>query len=105
MKQRVQRKRPNIVSVQLSPEGKQQLDDVCEKRGMTIKTLLGRLILWFVKLDKTEQSMVLGQIEETDVEKVGALILRRRGRAAGEGVVSAASLTAGQRARRQKSTG
>lgn len=73
-----QRKRPNIVSVHLSPEAKQQLDDVCDKRGMTIKTLLGRLICWFVALDRTEQSIVLGQVEDTDIKNLAELVLQRR---------------------------
>lgn len=74
-----QRKRPNIVSVHLSPEAKQQLDDVCDKRGMTIKTLLGRLICWFVALDRTEQSIVLAQVEESDIKNLAELVLQRRG--------------------------
>jgi len=70
--------RPNIVSVHLSPEAKKNLDNVCASRGMTIKTLLGRLIEWFVDLDKTEQSIVLGQVEEADLIGVSELIMRRR---------------------------
>jgi hypothetical protein len=73
------RKRPNIVSVHLSPEAKGKLDDVCYRRGMTIKTLLGRLISWFVELDKTEQSIVLSQVEDDDVKDLAELILQRHG--------------------------
>jgi hypothetical protein len=72
-----QRQRPNIVSVHLSPEAKSNLDAVCEQRGMTIKSLLGRLIEWFVELDKTEQSIVLKQVEIDDVEGLAHLVLRR----------------------------
>lgn len=71
--------RPNIVSVHLSPEAKTDLDHVCDVRGMTIKTLLGRLITWFVALDKTEQSIILGQVEESDVKNLFDLIHRRHG--------------------------
>jgi hypothetical protein len=78
------RKRPNIVSVHLSPEAKGQLDDVCDRRGMTIKTLLGRLICWFVELDKTEQSIVLGQVEDVDVKQLAELVLQRRDARNGE---------------------
>lgn len=77
-----QKKRPNIVSVHLSPQAKQQLDDVCHRRGMTIKTLLGRLIEWFVELDKTEQSIVLGQVEDADVQPLADLIRARGGKPA-----------------------
>ena len=71
------RKRPNIVSVHLSPEAKQQLDDVCDRRGMTIKTLLGRLICWFVELDRTEQSIVLKQVEDADIKTLASMLLTR----------------------------
>jgi hypothetical protein len=62
------KKRPDIVSVHLSPESEEKLDGVCGMRGMTIKMLLGRLIAWFVELDKTEQSVILGQVEGGDVK-------------------------------------
>lgn len=71
------KQRPNIVSVHLSPEAKDNLDQVCDQRGMTIKTLLGRLIEWFVALDKTEQSIVLGQVESSDVKSLAEMILER----------------------------
>jgi hypothetical protein len=72
-----ERKRPNIVSVHLSPEAKAKLDQVCAKRGMSIKMLLGRLIIWFVELDRTEQSIVLGQVEAADVQTLASMLLRR----------------------------
>lgn len=52
-----------IVSVQLSPEAKQALDNMCDKRGMTIKSALGRLIHWVTEQDPNDQAVVLGQIE------------------------------------------
>jgi hypothetical protein len=58
-----EKKRPDIVSMNVSPEAKRQLDRVSEHRGMSIKRLLGQLITWFVDLDRTEQSVVLGQVE------------------------------------------
>ena len=73
-----QKKRPNIVSVHLTPQGKAKLDKACADRGMTIKSLLGRLIGWFVTLDRTEQSIVLGQVEARDVRSLADLIGRRR---------------------------
>jgi hypothetical protein len=72
------KKRPHIVSVHLAPEAKAKLNQVCAKRGMTIKNLLGRLIDWFVTLDRTEQSIVLGQVEDADVKQLAELLLRRR---------------------------
>ena len=80
MKKSTEKKKPNIVSVHLSPEGKAMLDNVCDMRGMTIKSLLGRLIEWFVTLDKTEQSIVMGQVEATDVKSLADMLAKRRNR-------------------------
>ena len=79
---KAQKKKPNIVSVHLSPEAKSALDNACQQRGMTIKSLLGRLIEWFNGLNKTEQSIVLGQVEQSDVRALATLI---GGRAAHNG--------------------
>jgi hypothetical protein len=75
------KKRPDIVSVHLSPEAKKQLDGVCNLRGMTIKMLLGRLIEWFVDMDKTEQSVILGLVEAQDVEAILAKHAQSKSRA------------------------
>lgn len=63
-----------IVSVQLDAKAKQQLDTSCDERGMTIKSLLGRLIEWFGKCDKTDQAVVLGQLESSDAAKLQSAI-------------------------------
>ncbi len=80
-----QKVKPNIVSVHLSPQAKEDLDRVCEYRGMTIKSLLGRLITWFVTLDRTEQSIVLGQVEQSDAHDMADLIAKRRATRGGAG--------------------
>jgi len=75
---KAQKKKPNIVSVHLAPESKAALDRACKERGMTIKSLLGRLIEWFNSMNKTEQSIVLGQVEQTDVQALAELLVHRR---------------------------
>ena len=77
-REKKEKQRPDIVSVHLSPESKQRLDEVCFKRGMTIKRLLGRLIEWFVDLDKTEQSIVLGLVEEADIKGLAEMVITRQ---------------------------
>lgn len=74
---------PIIVSVQLAAEAKAQLDFACDQRGMTIKTLLGRLISWFVSMDKSEQAIVLRQVEDADIKSLSELVLGRRSRRRG----------------------
>lgn len=66
-----------IVSVSLTPEAKAQMDQACRTRGMSIKALLSRLVAWFVGLDRTEQAIVLGQIETKDLLGLSEMILRR----------------------------
>lgn len=75
-----EKKRPDIVSMHLSPEAKAKLNQVCASRGMSIKMLLGRLLSWFVDLDKTEQSVLLGQVEDKDVIGLAEMIARRKQR-------------------------
>ncbi len=84
-----QKKVINIVSVQLSPNAKGELDNVCDKRGMTIKTLLGRLIGWFVSLDRTEQAIVLGQVEVDDAQSLAQLVISRNASSAGRTAATA----------------
>ena len=78
MKAKGEKLRPDIVSVHLSPESKARLDEACAQRGMTIKRLLGRLIEWFVDLDRTEQSIVLGLVEDADMRGLAEMVLTRR---------------------------
>ncbi|MBI5863577.1 MAG: hypothetical protein HZB38_03530 [Planctomycetes bacterium] len=73
-----QRKRQNIVSVQLAEDAKSQLDAVSDNRGMTIKMLMGKLLAWFVSLDRTEQSIVLGQVESQDIKTLAQLVIDRQ---------------------------
>jgi hypothetical protein len=87
---KAQKKKPNIVSVHLAPESKAALDQACKERGMTIKSLLGRLIEWFNSMNKTEQSIVLGQVEQTDVRALAELLVRRRARGGNAKLRSAA---------------
>ena len=75
-----QKERPDIVSILLSLEAKGQLDRVCKHRGMSIKMFLGQLIEWFVDLNMTEQSIVLGQVEDQDVISLSEMIAHRKKR-------------------------
>lgn len=80
---RPRKKKPVIVSVDMPPQDKQGLDGICDNRGMTIKAVLGRLIDWFAALDKTDQAVILGQIETQDIKGLSRGIRNkpRKGRA------------------------
>lgn len=77
-KNKIEKNKVNIVSVHLSPKGKENLDSVCENRGMTIKSLLGRLITWFTEQNKTEQSIILGHVENEHVVKLTEILARKK---------------------------
>ena len=77
---KAKKKRPNVSSIFLDAKSRVQLDRVCQKRGMGIMRLLGELICWFVALDATEQSIVLGQVERKDVTYPLEQILQRQRR-------------------------
>jgi hypothetical protein len=79
-RKKAQKKRPDVVSVNLSPQAKAQLNQVCEQRGMSIKMFLGRVIEWFLDLNITEQSIVLEHVEDEDVIGLSEMISRRKGR-------------------------
>ncbi len=73
-----EKKRLDAISVFLSPQAKAQLNQVCESRGMSIKTFLGQLIEWFLDLNMTEQSIVLEHVEDEDVIGLSEMIAHRR---------------------------
>ena len=43
---------------------------------MTIKSLLGRLIVWFVERDRTEQSIILRQVEAQDTQGLAEILVK-----------------------------
>ena len=75
---RTDRRPITIVSIQLPPQEKAKLDSVSDQRGMTIKSLLGRLIDWFAERDTTEQAIILGQVEDRDAMKFAEMLAPRK---------------------------
>lgn len=66
------------ISAQLSAQAKRDLDALCAARGMTIKALTGRLVQWFLSLDRSEQAIVLAQVEQADTHSLSQIVLKRR---------------------------
>ena len=67
-----------IVNAALSPPSMDLFTRTCHERGMTAKSLLGRLIAWLANLDKTEQAIVLGQVDSADEVELAAILRKRR---------------------------
>lgn len=63
---------------------------------MTIKSLLGRLIGWFVVLDRTEQAIVLGQVEMDDMQSLAHLVISRNASTAGGAAAAAVRKSRGR---------
>jgi hypothetical protein len=48
-----------IMRIQLDADAKQELDRLCDKRGMTQIAVMSRLVGWFVKQDEVIQTAVM----------------------------------------------
>jgi hypothetical protein len=62
-----------IIRLQLDVVAKQQLDKLCEKRGMTQIAVLSRLVKWFGGQGEVVQASVLSLLSDTtlgDLAKV-----------------------------------
>jgi hypothetical protein len=53
-----------IIRLQLDIAAKEQLDKLCEKRGMTQISVLSRLVKWFGRQDEVIQASVLGLLSD-----------------------------------------
>ena len=64
-------------NIGIDPRDKDRLDAICEKRGMTIRELVARLVRWMDTLDPGEQAIVLDQVSRGDQAAIAALVLAR----------------------------
>ena len=73
-----------VIRLQLDVAAKQQLDKLCDRRGMTQIAVLSRLVKWFGRQDEVVQASVLGLLSD---EMLGELagVLQRRMADAGQG--------------------
>ncbi len=69
-------KKRAIVRVQLSPQVKEKLDELCDSRGMTQIAVMSRLVDWFCEQNELVQAAVLGQISETLQSDLAEQLLR-----------------------------
>jgi hypothetical protein len=60
-----------VIRLQLDVPAKQQLDKLCDRRGMTQIAALSRLFTWFGKQDEVIQASVLGLLSD---EMLGMLV-------------------------------
>lgn len=68
--------------MELTPEAKEHLNQVSQKRGMTQIAIMSRMVEWFSLQEMGFQSIILGQTEGFDDADVARLILKKMAKTA-----------------------
>jgi predicted transcriptional regulator len=66
-----------IMRIQLDSGTKHELDDLCDKRGMTQIAVMSRLVRWFVKQDDTIQAAVLDSLSPESLSRLAKQLLKQ----------------------------
>lgn len=66
-----------IMRVQLDAHAKNELDDLCEKRGMTQIAMMSRLVGWFVKQDEVIQTAVMTSLSDAALSRLAKQMLKQ----------------------------
>lgn len=66
-----------IMRVQLDSATKTELDDLCDKRGMTQIAVMSRLVDWFVRQDALIQAAVLSSLSDESLSRLAKQLHRR----------------------------
>ena len=66
-----------IVRIELTPEAKNHINDMCDRFGMTQVAMLSRLVEWFAGQSEMIQHAVLGHYPLDIQNEIAKLILKR----------------------------
>jgi len=66
-----------IVRIQLNSSGKDRLEFICEKRGMTQIALMSRLVNWFSQQDDYIQSAVLQTLSDSSMAALTKSLMKK----------------------------
>jgi hypothetical protein len=66
-----------VMRIQLDASAKDDLDDLCEKRGMTQIAVMSRLVGWFVKQDDVIQAAVMSSLSDESLSKLAKQVLKK----------------------------
>jgi len=66
-----------IMRIQLDADAKEDLDRLCDKRGMTQIAVMSRLVGWFVKQDDVIQTAVMASLSEPTLGRLAKQVLKR----------------------------
>ena len=66
-----------IMRIQLDAQAKKELDELCDKRGMTQIAVMSRLVGWFVKQDDVIQTAVMASLSEPAMRRLAKQLLQQ----------------------------
>jgi hypothetical protein len=66
-----------IMRIQLDSVTKEELDELCDKRGMTQIAVMSRLVGWFVRQDDLVQAAVLSSLSEESLARLAKQLHKR----------------------------
>jgi len=66
-----------IMRIQLDASAKNELDRLCEKRGMTQIAVMSRLVGWFIRQDDLIQTAVMDTLSDAAMAKLAKQLLKR----------------------------
>jgi hypothetical protein len=67
----------SIMRVQLDASAKDELDQLCSKRGMTQIAVMSRLVGWFVRQDEVIQTAVMSTLSDPAMAQLAKQMLKR----------------------------
>jgi len=66
-----------IMRIQLDASAKNELDRLCEKRGMTQIAVMSRLVGWFIRQDEVIQTAVMESLSDSAMSQLARQLLKR----------------------------
>lgn len=66
-----------VIRIQLDPQAKRMLDQLCEQRGMTQIAVLSRAVTWLTRQNNLIQTAILGGLSAEDQAELAKLLLKR----------------------------
>jgi hypothetical protein len=63
--------------IQLDAGSKEELDEFCDKRGMTQIAVMSRLVGWFIKQDDVIQTAVMASLSDDTLSRLAKQLLKR----------------------------
>jgi predicted transcriptional regulator len=66
-----------IMRIQLDAHAKNELDHLCDKRGMTQIAMMSRLVGWFVKQDEVIQTAVMTSLSDAALGRLAKQMLKQ----------------------------